>query len=149
LTADLIPEQFRAEALADCLSERVAGRRVLLVRASRGREVLAQQIVAAGGRVDQVVAYSSQDVQQVDPAIHKQLRQGQIDWITVTSSAIARSLVQLFGDDLSRTKLASISPITTSTLGELGCQVAAEANPYTMEGVVQAILNHARIDRQR
>lgn len=148
LTADLIPEQFRAEALADCLSAQVAGRRVLLVRASRGREVLAQQLVAAGGLVDQVVTYSSQDVQQVDPAIHRRLRQGQIDWITVTSSAIARSLVRLFGDDLSRTKLASISPITTSTLGELGFKVAAEANTYTMEGVVRAILNHAQIDRQ-
>lgn len=148
LTADLIPEEFRAESLAASLSKHVAGRRVLLVRASRGREVLAQQLSAAGGRVDQVVTYISRDAQHVDPAIHQRLRQGRIDWITVTSSAIARSLANLFGDELRHTRLVSISPITTATLADLGFQVAAEADTYTMEGVVQAILNHARIDPQ-
>ena len=148
LAADLIPERFQAESLAEALSERVAGRRVLLVRASRGREVLAQQLVAAGGRVDQVVAYVSRDAQQVDPTIRKRLRQGQIDWVTVTSSAIARSLAHLFGEDLRHARLVSISPITTATLAELGYQVAAEADTYTMEGVVKAILDRLSADRQ-
>ncbi len=48
--AELVPEQFRAEALAEALSHEAPGRRFLLARASRGREVLAEQLAAAGAR---------------------------------------------------------------------------------------------------
>jgi uroporphyrinogen III methyltransferase/synthase len=67
---------------------------------------------------------------------------GQIDWTTVTSSAIARSLAKLFGDTLKKTKIVSISPITSATLRELGFEPAAEAKEYTMAGVVEAIRAH-------
>jgi uroporphyrinogen III methyltransferase/synthase len=141
LRADLVPEQYRAEALAEALTHEAPGRRFLLARASRGREVLAQQLSAAGATVEQIVVYSSSDVQEPDPAAAALLRAGRIDWITVTSSAIARSLVRLFGDDLRRAKLASISPITTGTLRELGHLPAAEAAEYTVDGLVAAIVN--------
>ena len=140
LRADVRPEVFRAEALADVLSPRADGKRFLLVRASRGREVLAEQLRAAGAEVRQTVAYRSQDVERPDPEVLSQLRDGRIDWITVTSSAIARSLANLFGDQLKRTRLASISPITTDTLRTMGFEPAAEATSYTMSGVVQAIV---------
>ena len=77
-----------------------AGKRFLLVRASRGREVLAEELTKAGGIVEQVVVYESVDVEQADPEIAERMAAGQIDWTTVTSSAIARSLARLFGDSL-------------------------------------------------
>ena len=129
LRADLVPDAFRSEALAASLREEAtSGKRFLLVRASRGREVLGEQLAAAGGRVDEVVAYASRDVAAADPDVAERLAAGQIDWITVTSSAIARSLVRLFGDELRKSRLASISPLTSSTLAELGYRVAAEAS---------------------
>ncbi|MCH5373103.1 MAG: uroporphyrinogen-III C-methyltransferase, partial [Planctomycetes bacterium] len=76
LRADLLPEEFRAESLAAALAEQASGKRFLLVRASRGREVLAEQIGAAGGEVDQIVAYTSRDVQEADPEILRRLREG-------------------------------------------------------------------------
>jgi uroporphyrinogen III methyltransferase/synthase len=112
----------------------------LLARASRGREVLPDQLRDAGGQVDQIVVYRSSDVAAADPAISKELAAGRIDWITVTSSAIARSLANMFGEDLRRARLASISPITSATLSELGFPPAAEATEYTMCGVADAIL---------
>jgi uroporphyrinogen III methyltransferase/synthase len=139
LKADLIPAAFRAESLAQALQGEAAGKRFLLVRASRGREVLAEELTKAGGIVEQTVVYESVDVEQPDPAIAEQLAAGRIDWTTVTSSAIARSLVRLFGNSLSKTKLASISPITSATLRELGYEPAVEAKEYTMAGVVAAI----------
>ena len=60
--------------------------------------------------------------------------------MTVTSSAIARSLSALFGDALHKVRLVSISPITSGVLGELGYAAAAEAKEYTMAGVVEALL---------
>lgn len=140
LRADLEPEEYRAEALAEALSAAANGKRFLLVRASRGREILAETLAAAGGRVTQAVAYQSSDVLTPDPQIVELLERGRIDWVTVTSSAIARSLANLFGERLRGTRLASISPVTSATLRELGYEPAAEASDYTLAGVVAAIL---------
>ena len=144
LRADRIPDQYRAESLAESLAGEARGQRFLLVRASRGREVLAEQLTAAGAHVDQVVAYTSADVTAADPQIAAALDAGRIDWITVTSSAIARSLARLFGERLRLAKLVSISPITSDVLRGLGYPPAAEADEYTMNGVVDAILQQGR-----
>src|SRR5262249_40578051 len=116
LKADIVPDEYRAESLAHSLAGGAAGKRFLLIRASRGREVLAEELTRAGALVEQLVVYESSDVQQADPAIATKMGAGQILWTTVTSSAIARSVVNLFGDSLHKTKLASISPITSATL---------------------------------
>jgi uroporphyrinogen III methyltransferase / synthase len=140
LRVELIPDEFRAEGLAAALAEKVAGRRVLLARASRGRELLAEELVKAGATVEQVVVYESRDVATPDPAVVAALTGGDRPWVTVTSSAIARSLAALFGQDLHRARLASISPVTSQTLRELGYTIAAEATVYTTTGLVDAIL---------
>jgi uroporphyrinogen III methyltransferase/synthase len=141
LKADLAPpDEFRAESLADALAPEAAGKRFLLARASRGREVLADRLRAAGAGVDQVVVYRSIDVDRPDPQIASWLAAGEIDWVTVTSSAIARSLVKLLGDALRHARLASISPVTSATLRELGYEPSSEAGEYTMEGVVASIV---------
>lgn len=140
LRADYQPDQYRAEALAAGLAGDAKNKRFLLVRASRGREVLAEELTKAGGLVEQVVVYQSTDVAVPDPAVPEKLADGSIDWITVTSSAIAKSLTKLFGKSLQDCKLASISPVTSTTIRELGFEPAAEATQYTMDGIVQAVL---------
>lgn len=139
LKADLVPDEYRAESLAGSLAGKARGRRFLLARASRGREVLAEELAAAGGTVEQVVVYQSNDVTVADSQIAELMQGGKIDWVTVTSSAIAKSLASLFGESLKKTKLASISPITSSALRELSFSPAVEAKEYTMAGVVEAI----------
>jgi len=139
LCVDLQPAEYRAEALAEQLVPQSQGKRVLLLRASRGREVLAETLVEAGAEVEQVVVYKSCDVTKPQAEVVDALAAGQIDWVTVTSSAIARSLVQLFGDSLRQTKLAAISPLTAEVLEEAGFSVTAVAEESTTEGVVRAI----------
>jgi uroporphyrinogen III methyltransferase/synthase len=140
LKVDLVPAEYRAESLAAALRAEAPQARFLLARASRGREVLHEQLVAGGASVEQVVVYSSTDVETPDPTVAADLAAGRIDWITVTSSAIARSLVRLFGPTLGKSRLASISPLTSATLRELGQRPAAEAVRYTMDGLVEALL---------
>lgn len=140
LRADLVPDLYRSESLAAALaSEATVGKRFLLARANRGREVLADELTSQGATVEQIVVYASRDVAEGDPEIAHALADGQIDWITVTSSAIARSLARLFGAELRNARLASISPLTSATLKELGYDVAAEADTYTTAGVIEAI----------
>jgi uroporphyrinogen III methyltransferase/synthase len=143
LQSDLQPETYRAEALAEVLSRHAAGQRFLLARASRGREVLAEQIQAAGGQVEQVVVYQSLDAVAIREQIQRDLDAGAFDYVTVTSSAIARSLVGLVGERLKQTRLASISPVTSATLRQLGYEPEVEAEAYTMEGLVSAIRRDA------
>ena len=103
--------------------------------------MLADELRRAGGIVEEVVAYTSRDVPAIDPEILARLRAGRIDWITVTSSAIARSLAALLGPDLAAVRLASLSPVTSATLAELGLQPAAEASALHGAGLVEAILS--------
>jgi uroporphyrinogen III methyltransferase/synthase len=140
LAADASPESYRAESFAEVLRPQATGKNFLLARASRGREILAELLTAAGAEVTQIVVYESRDVKAANPEIAAALRDGQIDWTTVTSSAIARSLVKMFGDDLRRTRLAAISPLTAETLAEAGQPASAVAASYTGDGVIDAIL---------
>ncbi|MCA9261277.1 MAG: uroporphyrinogen-III C-methyltransferase [Planctomycetales bacterium] len=139
LNADLTPAEFRAESLASELAPQAVGSRCLLVRASRGRDVLPNMLIEAGVDVEQVVAYRSTDVTRPDEQIAAALAAGEIDYVAVTSSAIARSLAGLFGESLTHSRLATISPITSDAVREAGCSPAVEAVRYDMPGLVAAI----------
>jgi uroporphyrinogen III methyltransferase/synthase len=142
LRADHVPETFQADRLADDLAADANGRRFLLIRASRGREVLAERLTAAGGSVEQVVTYRSEDAPPVAADAIEAVRRGRWQWVTVTSPAIGRSLVQQDGDALAAAKLASISPVTSEALVGLGRPPACTAREATMPGVVDAIVAH-------
>jgi uroporphyrinogen III methyltransferase/synthase len=142
LAAEVQPEEYRAEALADALRPQAAGKRVLLLRASRGREVLAEMLTAAGACIEQVVVYESVDVSIPNEEIAASMASGEIDFTTVTSSAIARSLVNLFGASLRKTRLAAISPLTAEVLAEQGYAASIVAKTYTGEGLAAAILEN-------
>jgi uroporphyrinogen III methyltransferase / synthase len=141
LIADLQPETYRAEALAEALAPQARGQRIFLARASRGREVLAEMLATAGATVEQAVVYESCDVATANDEVAEALAAGKVDWTTVTSSAIARRLVRLFGDTLRKTRLAAISPLTATVLTELDHSPAVVAEKYTTTGIVDAILS--------
>jgi uroporphyrinogen III methyltransferase/synthase len=139
LNADIVPGDFRAESLLERLVADAAGKRIMIVRASRGRDLLADGLAAAGADVTQVIAYSHTDVTTADPHIVELAKQGGIDWVTLTSSASAKSIVGMFGDALKQSKIASLSPVTSKTVTDLGFEVAVEANPYTIESLIESL----------
>ena len=140
LHADLVPPAFHAQSLADEMSGKVEGKRITIVRASRGKDNLAERLAEAGAVVEQVVSYSHRNVSEVEPGVRNLAHSGQIDWITITSSETARSLHDLFGDMLSSMKIATISPITSEAVRALGHTVQAEADPHTIPSLVDSIL---------
>jgi uroporphyrinogen III methyltransferase / synthase len=145
LDPDVVPEEFSSEGLFAALKERVAGKRVLLARADRGRELLNAEL-AAIAQVEQVAVYSQADVMEMAEKLRLLLTAGKIDFITLTSSNIARGLLRHLDTparqqiDSGRIKLVSISPVTSTAIREFGFPVAAEATTFTTEGVVQALL---------
>jgi uroporphyrinogen III methyltransferase/synthase len=145
LDADLVPHEFRSESLAAALKERAAGQRILLARADRGRELLRQELSGVAS-VTQIAVYAQIDANIDDSVLLDQLRQGKIEFITLTSSNIARALLRrLDGETRQRIEsgalqLVSISPVTSAAIQEMGFRVAAEATTYTSAGVVEALV---------
>jgi uroporphyrinogen III methyltransferase / synthase len=147
LEPDLVPAEYRSESLAAALKPRVAGQRILLARADRGRDVLRDELDNIA-QVDQVAVYSQADAAG-DAAVLDSLRQGEIDFVLLSSSNIARALARLLDATCcaplleGRTRIVSISPVTSAAIAELGWPVAAEAREYTMDGLVQALIELA------
>jgi uroporphyrinogen III methyltransferase/synthase len=145
LDADVIPVQFRSESLAKALKEKAAGQRLLLARADRGRDVLRQELASVAA-VDQVAVYSQVDADVSKSEALSRLQKGDVDFITLTSSNIARALIRILNsDDRARikagsVKLVSISPVTSEVVRAGGLPVAAEATTFTMAGVVDALV---------
>jgi uroporphyrinogen III methyltransferase/synthase len=149
LEPDLVPpKDFQSEALAEALRGRVAGQRVLLARADRGRDVLRQEL-AAVAQVDQVAVYSQVDAVDASSEVFDCLRRGEIDYVTLTSSNIARALLKALDEPCraritaGEAKLVTISPVTSAAVAEFGLPVAAEAREYTSAGLVQALVELA------
>lgn len=147
LRADWVAADMTAQSLAQTIGPAAQGKRFLLVRASRGPETLSQRLNELGGNVQSVVAYSHQDITAADPGIRQQLAEGEVDWVTVASDASARSLVQLFGESLRQTRIASLSEGVSQTLTQLGHRAAVQAAVPTMAALVQAIEDDVSANR--
>ncbi|MBI1348521.1 uroporphyrinogen-III C-methyltransferase [bacterium] len=144
LRCDLMPDEFRAEALGAALSSHVATRRVLWARANRGRDVLPRELSAAGAHVDQVVVYQNQDVTAWPDEAVQQLEAGELDWIALSSPSIANQVAQLLPAAAHvhlgrKTRIAAISPVTAEAAKEAGLPVHAVATDYTWPGLLNAI----------
>jgi uroporphyrinogen III methyltransferase/synthase len=153
LEPDAMPSSYRSEDLAAELLPRVAGQRVLLARADRGREVL-RDALSPVARVEQIAVYSQVDaIDRTSPALDA-LRRGEIDWITLTSSNIARALAAALDAQSAawivqgRTRVATISDVTSAAVRELGWPVAVEAHEFTGPGVVAAIRETVTAERK-
>ncbi len=149
LEPNVVPAEYRSEALAEALRPRVADQAVLLARADRGREVLREELGRSAARVEQVAVYRQADAVDVHSPTLDCLRRGEVDYVTLTSANIARALVRAL-DEVSRGRLesgqvevVSISPVTSAAVRELGLPVAAEADEYTVPGLVAALVRRA------
>ena len=151
LKADLVPESYRSESLAEALADRAAGRRILLARADRGRALLKDELERVA-HIEQVPVYRNADAESLPPGVLEQIEGGSIDWITLTSSAIAERLHALLPEPARNrigreVRVASLSPVTSATITRLGWPVAVEAAVYTWDGLVEAIAAKVADDR--
>ena len=146
LKVKMVPEEYVAESVVKGLRGHVNAKRVLLVRAKVARDVIPDSLRAAGAQVDVVEAYET-----VVPAKSKSrlraLMRGKTrrpHVITFTSSSTARNFADLLGRPkaaaLKDVQFASIGPVTSATLVELGLPVAIEAREFTMGGLIRAIV---------
>ena len=149
LKVDLCPESFVAEALAEELIKRgeVKGKRFLLLRADIARPILREKLQQGGAaEVRDVPVYETRPASSLPPILHAALEEKAVHWITFTSSSTAKNFIALLGgdsrDQLKDVKIASIGPVTTATLKELGLLPTIEAETSNIDGLVEAINQH-------
>ncbi len=98
--------------------------------------------------MEQIAVYSQIDAIDSDSETLRALSRGEVGYIMLTSSNIARAFLNALDDTVkSRIKrgevqLCSISPVTSATIRELGFLVAIEAKQYTVEGLIAALVQH-------
>jgi uroporphyrinogen III methyltransferase/synthase len=148
LKSDIIPENYRAEAVVEAFrKEDLKGRKVLLPRAAEARSVLPVELRKMGAQVDEVTAYLTEKVAGNADLLIDRLTDKRIDLITFTSSSTVKNFKALlppdsFKDLLEGVTIASIGPITTETATDLGFEVHITALTYTIPGLCDAILKY-------
>jgi uroporphyrinogen III methyltransferase/synthase len=139
LKPDLVPKEFVAESLLkEAGSLQLAGAKVLLPCAREARSVLADGLQKLGAAVERIHIYETVKPENRGPETIAQVQEA--DLITFTSSSTARNFFSLVPSV--KAELASIGPVTSQTLRELGHPPAFEASEYTIDGLVQAIMEH-------
>jgi uroporphyrinogen-III synthase len=148
LTVDLVPPQYVAESLAAALLPEAPGKSFLLVRAAEARDVLPETLTAAGATVTIAEAYRNQIPAGSIPALQQLFAQPETcpDAITFTSASTARNLFALLEaanltlpESILR---ASMGPITSQTLRDLGHPPHLEAAEPTLPALIQSLATH-------
>jgi len=145
LRVDVVPEEYRAESLIGALDvSTLAGESVLIPRAKVAREILPEKLREAGAEVVVPPAYESVPLSEGKEKVSVRLRSGEIDCVTFTASSTVENFVGAFGVDeaarlLDDTRVACIGPITAETARKRGLRVDAEADEYTISGLVEAV----------
>ena len=146
LTVKMVPEEYVAESVVRGLRDKVNGKRVLLVRAKIARDVIPEELRAAGAALQVVEAYETvvpeKSRARLRTLMKNSARRPQI--VTFTSSSTVKNFAALLGKakagSLKNVQFASIGPVTSATLREYGMPVAIEAREFTMGGLIRAIV---------
>src|SRR5882762_4310594 len=133
LKVKMVPEEYVAESVVKGLRDKVNGKRVVLIRAKVARDVIPDELRAAGAEVNVVEAYETvvpkKSRERLRALMKNTTRRPHL--VTFTSSSTVRNFAELLGPTGTRSlrdvQLASIGPITSATLRELQLPVAIEA----------------------
>jgi uroporphyrinogen-III synthase len=156
LKVKMVPEEYVAESVVKGLRDKVNGKRVVLIRAKVARDVIPEELRAAGAQVDVVEAYETVAPEKSRTRLRALMKSAgrRPHIVTFTSSSTARNFAELLTNfkagspsagstkagSISQVQFASIGPVTSATLRELQMPVAIEAREFTMGGLIRAIV---------
>ncbi|HYT26184.1 MAG TPA: uroporphyrinogen-III C-methyltransferase, partial [Actinomycetota bacterium] len=138
IAADLVPGVATTAALGEAFP--ASPGRVLLPRADLATPDLSPAIEAKGGHPDDVVAYRTVPLDDMDPAARKRLDGGEVDWVAFTAASTVTGFVRAYGGPPpAGVRAAAIGPVTAAAAEASGVRVDALAAEHTIPGLVAAI----------
>jgi uroporphyrinogen III methyltransferase/synthase len=148
LRPEVVPSEFRAEALVDSLRSLVGRDDVILLpRAAETRDVLVTELRRLVREVHEVPVYVTRRVDVAADRVRAALAAGTVDAVTFTSSSTARNFAELFSAEERRTwfarvVIAAIGPITAATAREYGLTTHVMPTEYTIAALTRALVDH-------
>ena len=138
---DLVPPTATTRALGEAVP---AGRgAALLPRADIASPELPRLLSDKGYDTVEVVGYRVARPGALPPGVADEVRGGRIDLVPLTSPSMARNLVTLIGAPEVGGRVVSIGPVTSAACAALGLEVAAEAAPHDLDGLLAALVDVA------
>lgn len=139
---DLVPDNHLAEGLVDTFTknENVENQTILWVRGSEARDTVFEGLNALGAIVDECIAYKT--VPELDdPNGAKEIFETSgADAITFVSSSAAKHFFALGLKWPENCKIASIGPVTSTTLEVIGKPADIEAKEHNIPGLIEAVV---------
>jgi uroporphyrinogen-III synthase len=143
LPVTAMPEEYTGDAIPAVMGD-VHAKKILVPRAQGAREELINLLEQKGAVVEEIVLYKAV-TSPPEPAAWVELGKG-VDYVTFTSASTVRGFFELLGilaqPVLSGAVVACIGPVTAEALARYGIQPRVMASQYTMEGLVQAMLEN-------
>lgn len=154
LQPDFIPPDFVADSMVINFPVSVEGKKILFPRVETGgRDVLVRAFSDRGAIVTEVAAYQSTCPRIPDATVIAAIQAHKVDIVTFASSKTVKHFCELLqkaiGDNwsqhLEKVRFASIGPQTSKTCRALLGRVEIEAEEFTLEGLIQAVVRSASL----
>lgn len=154
--ADLVPETFTGEGLAESLLDQgVEGRNILIPRALQGREILPETLRGAGAQVTVAPVYRNCPADGDRDLLRQELQDGGVDMITFTSSSTVRNFLTMLDctdknelqELLAGVKITTIGPITAKTVTDNGLKVDVQPESHTIDEMITAVVDYYAGDK--
>jgi len=144
IKADFVPTVFTGRDLAKQLLgfTNLQSRKVLLLRSQLASNDLVDLLQQAGAEVENVPVYTAVTEKSDCAWLTESITKGAIDWLTFTSPSCVRSFFEQIAPGIinsSNVKVASIGPVTSEQLKNLGVRVDVQAAEHTIDGLLGAI----------
>jgi len=148
VSVNYVPKEFIAESIVEGFKKMaIKGKRILLARAKKGRDILPKGLRKKGAEVDVVEVYRTVKPKGGSKKLRELLKARRIDAIAFTSSSTVNHFAELLKKEdvkklLRGTATACIGPVTTKTATGWGLKVQIQPKQYTIPGLTEAIARH-------
>jgi uroporphyrinogen III methyltransferase/synthase len=144
IKADFLPTVFTGRELGKQLIgfTNLQGKKILLLRSQLASNELAEMLEQAAAKVDDVPVYTAVTEKVECAWLKDNIADGVVDWLTFASPSSADAFFERIKSDLvnsGNVRVASIGPVTSGQLKNLGVRIDIEAAEHTIDGLLDAI----------
>jgi len=144
IRTDFMPSVFTSKELGlqliNCAN--LQNKNVLALRSELATDELIELLEQAEAKVNNVAIYTAVTNKCPTKALEEKISKGRIDWLTFASPFSAKAFFEQIPYEIvnsSKTRIASIGPVTSKQLKNLGARVDVTAKEHTIDGLLSAI----------
>lgn len=144
IKADFLPSIFTSKELGKQLIgfTNLKDKKILLLRSQLASNELYDLLAQAGADVENVALYEILTQKSQCNWLKEEIAVGRIDWLTFASPSSVKGFFEQIDSESvnsSTVKVASIGPLTTEQLQNLGVSIDLTATEHTLDGLLAAI----------